>query len=261
MRFLIFIFILLLIMSPAVTQGKKVRELEVVEKIAPKPFSISTNIVFVIDASSTINVYPGARRKFELGWKFITQHFVGDQVYFRAYLFHDAYKERRTKWIDAGGPNGAKQFRRAYLWAKKHTGIASYGLKAIRMALRERNPLDKNKVTSRGLTVVLFTDGGLTEAANGRNDATPMLKSSIKDHVYGKYGNYIAINKMIAIEQKGRLLRGLFPATIVVVGIENVYADLRYGTSVKRPNKECQWWLRKLGRRYHGGYTYIRYKK
>jgi hypothetical protein len=261
-KVLAFVFMLLLIMSPAVAQEKKTvpkAPLEVVTKAWPKPYSISHNIVFVVDASSTINRYPIIQRKFEKGWDFLVRQFAADDLYFRVYVFNDPHKERRTKWVDAGGPQGQKQFLRAKKYIQANTGVYSWGLRAIRMAMREKNPLDKNPVTARTLTIVLFTDGGLTEAAEGYDHSEEeILKSPLKNHIYGKTSSFNVINKMIALEQERRKANGLDMATIVTIGFENREADREYGLSVKQRDPVCQWWLEQLGKKYHGGNFLVR---
>lgn len=256
-QLLVLLLIAFLSMSPVAAQG----EIEVVTVSWPKPYAISTNIVFVVDASSTIERHEGAKRKFTAGWEFITRQFAADELFFRAYVFHDIYSERKTKWVNAGGPDGLKQFGRAKSWIRKNTGIYSWGLKALRMALREKNPLDKNDATARRLTIVLFTDGGLTEAANGNAEGELVLNSTLKRHVYSRHGDYKVVNTTIEQEQIAREMRGDERATIVTVGVENIWADNNYGTSVKRPDAECQDWLRKLGEKYNGGYFYVRTRK
>lgn len=248
---------------PLVTHAQENQSLEVVSGAMPERFAISHNVVFVVDASSTINRYEAAKRKFDRGWEFIVQQFASDELYFRVYNFHDVGMEKRTKWIDAGGPRGLTQFRRAKKWIKENTGIYSWGLKAIRAALREKNPLDKNPSTAARLTVVLFTDGGLTEAADADWDADPeaLYKSELLKHPYKRYGTFAPVTKMIEIEQQRRINRGLAKATIVCVGLQNIAADRTYGTSVKRPESECQSWLLKIGKKYKGGYFHVRFKK
>jgi hypothetical protein len=248
-------------MSPAVAQRAESQTLEVVTKSLPEPYAISHNVVFVVDASSTINYYPAIQRKFNRGWEFLTQQFAADELYFRVYVFHDQNQERRTKWVDAGGPDGIKQFGRAKKWVQKNTGLYSWGLKAMRMALREKNPLDKNRATARRLTIVLFTDGGFTEAAEGGNGATLTLKSTLKDHVYTKTRSFDVINKMVAMEQNFRVKKGLDKATIVTIGFENFEADNVYGMGVKQRDPDCQKWLLRLGKKYHGGNFLVRIKR
>ncbi len=262
-RLLAFIFMLLLTVSPAVAQKKDLPTgpIEVVAKSWPEPYAISTNIVFVVDASSTINRYPSIKKKFDKGWKFLVSKFGTDDLYFRVYAFNDPYGERKTKWTNAGGPEGRLQFARAKKWIKSNTGIYSWGLRALRMALREKNPLDTNPSTARRLTIILFTDGGLTEAADGMVSKEEILSSTLAKHKYGRTGSFDVIDETIALEQLRRRFNGLDPATIVTIGFENLEADMEYSTRVKRRDPDCQAWLERLGKKYHGGNFLIRMAK
>lgn len=264
-KLLVILITLLLSVNPVVAQEKDKRidenTIEVITKSLPEPNVISHNIVFVVDASSTINWYPSVAAKFNVGWDFITQQFAADELYFKVYAFHDPGQEKQTKWVDAGGPDGLKYFGMAKDWIKDNSGVRSWGLKAIRMALREKNPLDKNPATSGRLTIVLFTDGGLSEAATPISDGEETLKSTLKDHRYSFTGGFDVINKMIAIEQALRLKNGLEKAVIVTIGFENKEADVDFGMGVKQRDPDCQAWLYELGKKYHGGNFLIRMKK
>jgi hypothetical protein len=184
-------------------------------------------------------------------------------LYFCVYVFHDSTYERKLKWVAAGGPAGRKEFPKAKEWIKNNTGIRSWGLKAIRMAFREKNPLDKNPTTNRGLTIVLLTDGGFTEAAdyNGGPGAKKVLAAPLRNHVYGRTGSFDLMTKVLKKEQTLRVKKGLYPASIVTIGLENTMADIKYGTEVKRPDKECQAWLKQIGEDYGGGYFLVRQKR
>ena len=259
-QFFILLLLLFLSVSPVVAQNSPY---EVVLEQIPERNAIANNIVFVVDASSTINRDPSAIAKFTLAWDALVANFASDQLFIRTYVFHDQLEERKTKWIDAGGPVGIEKFEEAKQWVLRNTGIYSWGLKAIRIALREVCPLDKNPWSKRRLTVVLITDGGLTEAADNDGAATEedVLNSTIKKHVYTRLGSFSAVDKMIEIEQSRRINRGLFKATIVTIGVENIAADMSFGTSVKRPDAECQSWLKKIGKLYGGGYFSVRRKR
>jgi hypothetical protein len=63
---------------------------------------------------------------------------------------------------------------------------------------------------------------------------------------------------MIAQEQARRKKKGLDPAVITTIGIEN--DNPVWGLTVKQPNNKCQAWLKKIGTQYHGGYVYVRNK-
>ena len=236
---------------------------EVVLEQRPADHAISSNIVFVVDASSTINRSKAAIAKFTLAWDALIANFASDQLYIRTYVFHDQLEERKTKWVDAGGPLGLEKFENHKQWVLRNTGIYSWGLRAIKIAMREVCPLNKSKSSKRRLTVVLITDGGLTEAADfdGTGTEEEVLNSTIKRHVYARLGSFSHISKVIAAEQARRVNRELEPATIVTIGIENTAADIQYSTSVKRPDAECQNWLKKIGKLYNGGYFSVRRKR
>lgn len=240
----------------------KILPLETLTVVDPKPNAISHNIVFVVDASSSIYREPALQRKFERAWNVIVNNFASDELYFRVYVFNDKKKERRSQWFDAGGPLGLKKFKIAKKWILARTGTYSWGLKALKYAMREKCPLDKNKITARRLTIVLMTDGGFTEAAGmpygDKLTQTAMENLAIKGKKYIKTGKFQVFDRMLAQEQAKRKKRGLDYATIVAIGIEN--NDPRWGRGVKQPNKECQAWLKKIGTQYGGGYVYVRNK-
>lgn len=259
MRKVIFgILLLFLFITPGIAQ-----DIVVEVGVATKANAVSTNIVFVVDASSTINRYPIIRKKFDKGWNFITKRFASDQLYFCVYTFSGPGDEHKTEWIEAAGADGIKEFDKAKKWIdSRKNGVASWGLKAIRMALREKNKLDKNHATAKRLTIVLFTDGGLSEAAGPRIESEQeTLDSPLSKHVYNWTGSYNVVNKMIAQEQALRVKRGLEEATILTIGYENLEADKEYGMDVKQRDPECQAWLRMIGEKYRGGNILIRTKK
>lgn len=254
MKSFLFTFIMsILLMNPAAAQ------IVMENKIAPKPYAISHNVVFVVDASSTINYYKTIAAKFNKAWDVMVNQFGSDELYFCVYVFHDKKKEMRTEWVQAW----PGEFRKAKGWVLKNTGTYSWGLKALRMAMREKCPLDKNPSTNARLTVVLMTDGGLTEAANRNSNKKDeeILATDIKEHIYAKTGDFNLINKMIKQEQARRIINNLEPATIMTIGIENIIADKEYGPSIKRPDAECQKWLSEIGNNYGGGYFHVYRRK
>ena len=239
----------------------KIKPIEVKVEVLPKPFVISHNIVFLIDASSSIYNEPALQRKFERAWGIITSNFASDELYFKIYVFNDKNKERMSKWYDAGGPLGLKKFRQAKKWILKKTGIYSWGLQAFKMALREKCPLDNNRITARRLTVVVMTDGGFTEAAEWVHPVKKIQKATEDRAIGGAYvktGSFKVFDRMIAQEQVKRKKKGLSPAVIVTIGIEN--DNPTWGLTAKQPNDKCQAWLKKIGTQYHGGYLYVRNK-
>ena len=76
---------------------------ETITVVKPKPFAISTNIVFVVDASSTINRYGNIKRRFDAAWDHITNRLALDELYFSVYVFHDKNREKFRDWVNAGG--------------------------------------------------------------------------------------------------------------------------------------------------------------
>lgn len=237
--------LLLLFISPVVAQDRsKSKPIEVVAelKVNPEPYSVSHNVIFLVDASSSINRNKYAVAKFNAAWKIITNEIVSDHIYFRTYVFHDKGMFNRTKWAE-GSP---RDLKKSYKWIKNNTGIYSWGLEALVAALRDKNPLDKNPASQKRLTIVLITDGGFTEASD-------------KDE-NGRTGSFKVLDRAIATTQASREKDGLEPATIVAIGLENKAADITYGTSVKRPDKECQAWLAKIGKKYKGGYFFVKVK-
>lgn len=235
-------------------------QIKVIQVVPPKRYAISTNLIFIVDASSTINNYGENRAKFNKGWNTIVGKFGGDQLFFRTYVFHKQGQEKRGKWINAGGPQGLEEFIKAKKWIAGNTGTYSWGLKSIRMAMRDKNPLDKNPATNTRLTIILLTDGGFSEASdyNGGPSQKQILEAPLDKHIYGRTGSFHVMTKTIEAEQKLRVLRGDAKASIVTIGIENIVADKRYGTEVKRPDNECQAWLKMIGRKYGGGYFVVK---
>jgi len=240
--------------------GKPIGKPIIKNLVKPKPFAISHNVVFVVDASSTMYDEAEIQNKFELGWNTIVNKFASDELYYRVYIFSDRYEEKCSKkWISAGGPGGLKKFDKTKKWIIANVGTRSWGLKSLRMALREKCPFDKNPATKARLTVVLITDGGFTETAGNRpkdkKKANELDKRALKGE-YENTGSFIVFDKAIAIEQAWRKKNKLTPAVIVTIGIQNDAPQ--WGISVKRPDKECQAWLKKIGEKYDGGYFFVK---
>ena len=211
------------------------------EIVKPKPYSLSPNIVFVVDASSSINNSDDISAKFEKAWEETTSRIASDELYFCVYTFHNKGDERFRDWTNAGGPQGLEEFTKAKAWIKNNTGTYSWGQKAIAGALRKVNNLNHNRVMQRTLSIILITDGGFTEAA----------RYAIKNpNAYA----FNPIVKEIEIGQKLRLQRGLMPATFRTIGIRNTEY---WSLSVKRPDSECQDFLKTLGNIYSGGYYLV----
>lgn len=251
-RKLLGFFLFLLLINPVVAQ-----EVEVINQVAPKPFAISHNVVFVVDASSTIYSDGEMRDKFNKAWDIITDKFASDELYVKLIIFNDKKMEKRTKWFDIGGPRGPKILSRLKKTVWNNTGIYSWGAQAIDEAIKQINPLDKNWPTRRRLTVVILSDGGFTEAADV--DINGDVESLVLKGEYFRTGSFDCLDRIIERAQKWRVLRDLAPATILTIGIENT--NDFWGTGVKRPDKECQAWLKKIGTEYNGGYFLVRNKK
>ena len=58
--------------------------------------------------------------------------------------------------------------------------------------------------------------------------------------------------------QAWRDANDLLEATILTIGLEN---KIHWSSHVKRPDNECQKFLKKLGTKYNGGYYLVRDKK
>lgn len=210
-----------------ITAGKFACKVE----IEPEPHAISPNIVFVVDASSSINRSKEVSAKFDLAWGAVTAQLGQDQIYACAYTFHDLDKDKFLTWEEVNDP---QQFTTIQQWIRNNTGIYSWGQKVLQDAIKQTNPLIRNPHESRRLTVILITDGGFTEAARA--------------------GSYDPIYESVEAAQQWRTNRGLEPATIVAVGLENTDT---WSISVKRPDFECQEFLKRLGQENRGGYFHV----
>jgi hypothetical protein len=207
-------------------------------EIIPTKF-VSTNVVFVIDGSSTIRNSRGLKGKFFRAWSNITKKLASDEWYFSAYLFSDKGKEKYYDWRPAGGINkGPKELAKLYRWIIGNKQVRSYGNKAMSMAIKNKNHLNKNQMMARTLTVILITDGGFTEATRS--------------------ARYKPCYEAIVKAQAWRKANELFEATILTIGLEN---KIYWSRDVKRPDSECQEFLKKVGKKYNGGYYLVRDKK
>ncbi len=206
-------------------------------EIVPTKF-VSTNIVFVIDGSSTMRNSKGLKGKFYRAFQSISDKLAGDEWYFCAYLFGNHDNEKFYAWRAAGGKKSKSELYKLYRWSLASKQIRSFGNKALSMAVRSENPLNKNKMMSRTLTVILITDGGFTEAT-------------------GPTG-YSASYEAVVVAQGWRKDNELFEATILTIGLEN---RIYWSSKVKRQDAECQAFLRTLGTKYNGGYYLVRDRK
>lgn len=253
MRFLQIFFILLLVAHPCVAQERKKmqRKVEWVQVVRAKKHSISPNIVFLIDASSSIDKSSNLTAKFNKAWNRITSLLGHDELYFCIYIFHDKNDDRFRPWTNVFGPNKKNEFKEAYRWIKNNTGMYSYGQIAIRKALRERNPLNKNPTMKDTLTIIFITDGGLTEAAEYAQRQCLTIDEEEERAYYSLYDE-------IKSGQAWRQKNGLPTATICCIGLENKEV---WSLSVKRPDWECQRFLNVVGKKNYGGYFLVRNKR
>ncbi len=264
-KFLIGIFFILLIgIAPAhqgddfiippdkkpVTKSKTVTQAVIVVK--PEPFAISSNIVFLVDASSSISNSNDIKKRFNKAWDYITAQFAMDELYFSVCVFHDKGKSKFRPWVHAGGMQGIKEFAKAKAWILKNTGLYSWARKALGKSLRQINHLNKNYNERMRLTVVIISDGGFTEAAKYIPKTKKVKGKNVKESYYKP------IWDMIVSSQRWRISRGMAQASILTVGITNKYA---WSYSVKRPDSECQDFLKAVGKSYGGGYVLIKDKK
>lgn len=233
-------------------------EVQVINEVKPEGFSVSHNVVFIVDSSSTMYNYDHIYRRFEAAWRTVVNEFASDELYFKVYVFNDKKNEQTKKWVDAGGPAGMKEFEKALKWIKTHTGTYSWASQTFRKALREKNPLDKKASSNKRLTVVIISDGGFTEAADVRTPGTDDFRENgIFNGEYFRTGSFKIFDKIIAKGQAWRKKNKLDPATIVTVCIENE----GWPTMVKRSDADCKAWMKKTGKKYKGGYFSVKDKE
>jgi len=256
MKLFIPFLLLALSMSPVVAQDEsKPKKIKVTAdlKVFPEPYAVSGNVIFLVDASSSIKGNKYAVAKFNQAWKIITNEIASDQMYTRTYVFHNEDSHVKTKWQE-GSPEGLEK---SYKWIKNNVGTYSWGLKALKEALSDENPLDKNPASKKRLTIVLITDGGFTEAADERNGPHDPDPDPEELEDTGRTGSFKVFDKAIEEAQAARVKAKLEPATIVCIGLENKAADIIYNTTIKRKDPECQAWLKKIGKKYKGGYFFV----
>lgn len=217
----------------------KPKTYECIEEVSPEPRAISTNIAFVIDASSSMNRSQDVSAEFTLAWRTVTNLLGQDQIFATTYVFHDENNEAVRPWEPVNEP---KQFQHIETWFRAHTGIYSWGQKSLISAIKNINPLAQNPSEKARMTIFLITDGGFTEAARANTTGW----------------HYQGLEEAIAEAQKWRVDNGLEPATIVSIGLENL--DV-WSLGVKRPDDECQQFLKKIGMQYKGGYFHVKEKK
>lgn len=216
--------------------ASNLNEYEVQKVVKPKPYSFATNIIFVVDSSSTITWSDDVKAKFNTAWRYATSLIASDQVYFSIYTFNKKNNEKFYPWTQIGFDHKEK-FEKAHRWILNNTGTYSWGTKALNMAIRQKNPHDKRPYTAERLTVILITDGGFTEAARS--------------------GSFRPVWNAIKSGQKYRKEHGWRSAAICTIGLQNLEI---WSSSVKPPNADCQKFLHEVGDKYAGGYFYVRQK-
>lgn len=239
------------------TTYSSAQEIEFVQKVKPAA-PLSPNILFLVDASSSITWDDESLRKFDFAWRTIASMLGGDELYFSAITFNDKGNEQQRPWEKMGWGHFEnvnlsgrkdfyqwvfvpKQFEYVRKWVLENTGTRSYGEFALYKAITDMNPLIKNRIMRKTLTVILITDGGFTEAADKPKGT----------------GNFISIYKSILTAQEFRKKMGLVPASLLVIGMENK----NWSLTVKRPDNECQDFLKHIGKKFGGGYYLVREKK
>lgn len=239
MKFFYAILIALLVAQPTV---------EWVEVVKQKRYSFSNNVVFVVDSSSSIYNSDNMNLKLRTAWYRVFKSIRSDDVYFAVYSFNNDNGYIFRPWESIGLDTWREQLKDAFIWTRSNQGMFSYGQVCLSKAIKERNPLNLNPTMRDALTIVLITDGGLTEAAR---------YGTKKGFAAGEGGSYEPIYQAIEDAQLWRKQNGLSQATICTVGLQNLY---KWSLSVKRPDDECQKFLKYIGTRYKGGYFLVRNK-
>ena len=216
------------------------------KKLTPKPEHEMLMIVrpearfsnrwcFVVDGSSSIWYKPGRHTIASIQKAFgDATLYSSDELWFCMYKFHNLNQEKYKKWVQAT-PESLKE---AEDWINADSGIYSHGKKSIQLALRQK---------VKRLTILIITDGGFTSACSKNRNPVGA----------GYLGDFSEINQTIIDGQKWRVLKGYGEAVICTIGIEN--AD--YFAGGKPNDKNCQAFLLKIGKKYHGGYFLVRKKK
>lgn len=149
--------------------------------------------------------------------------FPTDELFFSLITFNNRGMEQFKDWVGAS----AEEFAKASTQIEKEAlrGVLSYGATALRMALRQER---------EDVTIILITDGGFTEACEGRG--------------------FNGIRRVIEENQQWRVDQGYGEAKISCIGIENK----GYTTGGKPTDEQCQAFLREIGTRWKGGYFLVR---
>ena len=189
---------------------------EITNPVAPKA-RLTKNWVFVMDTSHSMQgVFDKSRAAFIHATSSTT-----DELFFSVITFNDPGMTKFRDWQ----PASEREFREATRWVEREMRVLSFGQQAIEMALHQQR---------RELTIVLITDGGFTEACEGRGFGT--------------------MRQTFADGQKWRVDNGYGQALICALGIENI----GYTNGHKPPDADCQAFLREMGDLYNGGYFLVR---
>lgn len=212
MRLMMALALLVLFAAPV---GGQTESTQVTMVSAPTR-RFTTHWVFLVDTSySTHKVFNKVKAGF-----FEALNSKIDELYFSVITFNNEYDQDEWPGNGEERPFTEANLEEADQWINDHCGILSYGAKALEMAIR-RN--------TANLTVILISDGGFTEAT-------------------GRHG-FGAILNAIDTSQQWRINRGLNPAVLCCIGVENK----AYGWP-KQPDEICQGVLKGIGERWGGGY-------
>lgn len=191
---------------------------------------LTTKWVFMVDTSSSMRgVFSKARRGFAEATRC-----PQDQLEFAVISFANFETLLDWRWATPESLAGADQWIHSENTERLSAHVLSYGVKAFQLALQQ----DRKE-----LTIVLITDGGFTEACSRWRSAH-------------NFSAFDPIREAIRAGQAWRINRGLNPAIIAAVGVENI--DFTAGS--KPPDEICQRFLREIGHDNHGGYYLIRNK-
>lgn len=192
------------------------QQAEITNPVPPKT-QLTKNWVFVVDTSHSMRgVFDKARAAFLHATSFPT-----DELFFSAITFNNQNMEKFRDWR----PSSVQEFQETSRWIESEMRVLSYGRRAMEMALHLERP---------ELTIVLITDGGFTEACEGRGFDT--------------------IRRTITDGQEWRRNNGHGAALICSIGIENI----GYTAGGKPSDADCQAFLREIGDQHGGGYFLVR---
>jgi hypothetical protein len=191
-------------------------QIEITNPIPPKTH-LTTNWVFVMDTSHSMN---GIFDKSRAAFLHVTSY-PTDELFFSVITFNDPGMQKFRDWV----PASAHEFQEAARWVEREMRVLSFGQRAVEMALHLERPR---------LTMILITDGGFTEACEGRGFGT--------------------MRQTFADGQEWRRSHGFGEAVICCLGVENI----GYTNGHKPPDADCQAFLREIGDQYNGGYFLVR---